>query len=543
MADNEALDESATGASDDGGGGDPGDFSQSPPPAQQTAPQNGNTAPQAAPQPQNGAQAQPSPQTPAPAPNVTGKAAFMGNLLRTILSGVQNAPGNPNNTFARGFMQASPQAQQQRQVQQQKAQSEADIARTNASIAGLHLLQTRHMTDRMDQDDQEKFADMSDKYYKGLRDEGGMEIKAVGDPKAAKLEADRLNLSDPNVKGGLGTYQPLVHYDTDGKQVASVVFFGNKDVLKNDIDLGPNPGYDPDGPDDDEKNPERLVLKAGFPNKALPQAAQLARAAAQNITKNNHKEFASLLTTPKGEEESDNQLNALKEERDKNSHLYQANKDQVDSAIKVREANHQAALSRHAAERPPKEEKAGDMTIGTLNGKQVAGTIDELKEAGAKGITKSGAAEAEKIQNARSLTNVFDSKDPDDPGLMQLAAKLDGEGKLGPATTRFQQWLNQGNTAANFNAGDPDVQRLFTKMGLATTGLMQVHVGARGSAQMLEHFEDLAKAKEMSPSAFRTALDTENKYVRMKAMRPGDTTKDATAPKKTFDPSKLPDAS
>src|SRR5271170_5436002 len=112
MADNEALDESATGTSDDGGGGDLGDFSQSPPPAQQTAPQNGNTAPQAAPQPQNG-QAQPSPQTPPPAPKVTGKAAFMGNLLRTILSGVQNSTGNPNNAFDRGFQQASPQVQQQ----------------------------------------------------------------------------------------------------------------------------------------------------------------------------------------------------------------------------------------------------------------------------------------------------------------------------------------------------------------------------------------------------------------------------------------------
>ncbi len=174
-------------------------------------------------------------------------------------------------------------------------------------------------------------------------------------------------------------------------------------------------------------------------------------------------------------------------------------------------------------EKPEKPEKPADMVIGSIGGKQVAVPFDESSnykwDAGGR-PTKAAAAESEKVNNARSLINVFDDNDADDPGLLQLAAKLDQQGKLGPVMTRFQSWLNKGNTAANFNAGDPDVQRLFTKMGLSTTGLMQVHVGARGSAQMLEHFEDLAKAKEMSSSAFRTALDTEARYVRMKAMLP-----------------------
>jgi len=47
-----------------------------------------------------------------------------------------------------------------------------------------------------------------------------------------------------------------------------------------------------------------------------------------------------------------------------------------------------------------------------------------------------------------------------------------------------------------------------------------VHVGARGSAAMLEHFADLANAKQMSGDAFAAALDTENKYIKMKAMLP-----------------------
>ena len=102
---------------------------------------------------------------------------------------------------------------------------------------------------------------------------------------------------------------------------------------------------------------------------------------------------------------------------------------------------------------------------------------------------------------------------------------LNKEGKLGPVASKLQDWLNAKgsvlHSVSNFvPEGDARVQQLFTKLGLSTTGLMQVHVGARGSAAMLEHFADLADAKKMSGDAFLTALNTENKYVQMKAMLP-----------------------
>jgi len=157
-------------------------------------------------------------------------------------------------------------------------------------------------------------------------------------------------------------------------------------------------------------------------------------------------------------------------------------------------------------------------------GRQVLVPAGDVQKYGLSQVREVGQAENEKVTNARSLMTVFNNDDPDDLGIMQLAAKLDKDGKLGPAASRFQDWLNRSGSVitnlAGFDAGDPDVQRLFTKLGLSTTGLMQVHVGARGSAQMLEHFEDLAKAKSMSPQAFRAAIDTENSYVRMKAMLP-----------------------
>ena len=158
------------------------------------------------------------------------------------------------------------------------------------------------------------------------------------------------------------------------------------------------------------------------------------------------------------------------------------------------------------------------------NGNQVLVPSSDVAKYGLSQVREVGQAENEKVTNARSLLTVFNNNDPDDLGIMQLANKLDKEGKLGPAASRFQDWLNRSGSVitnlAGFDAGDPDVQRLFTKLGLSTTGLMQVHVGARGSAQLLEHFEDLAKAKSMSPQAFKAAIDTENSYVKMKAMLP-----------------------
>src|SRR5262249_44268146 len=73
---------------------------------------------------------------------------------------------------------------------------------------------------------------------------------------------------------------------------------------------------------------------------------------------------------------------------------------------------------------------------------------------------------------------------PDDLSIAQLIDKLDAAGKLGPIASRWNDFM-----AGKVGAGDPDVTALRTKMGLSTTLLMQAHVGNRGGAGMLEHFE------------------------------------------------------
>ena len=87
---------------------------------------------------------------------------------------------------------------------------------------------------------------------------------------------------------------------------------------------------------------------------------------------------------------------------------------------------------------------------------------------------------------------------------------------------------NSGRLLAGFKTlwraltvqGDPEVEELRTKMGLLATGLMQVHVGARGSAARCEHFADLANAKKMDGPTLLSGLNAENNYVTRKAMIP-----------------------
>jgi len=296
-----------------------------------------------------GQPAAPSAGTSGTPPKASGRAFFLGNLLKTILSGVQNAPGNPNNAFDRGFMQASPNAQAMQQAQISKVQSEADIAKVNASRAQLQLLLTKHMVDRLPQDEQDKYIQMSNDYYKLLVDKEGLEVESTGDPKAAQERAGFKNRTDSRVKGGEGSYVPLIHRDAQGNLKSSVVWMPNHDVLQNDFDMGPNPNFDPDKPESDE-NPKELIIKAGTPNKGLPQMAKNLISLAQGDTKDQHKELAKLNNLP---EDNPNQIQA------KSGQLQQWINDKAnDSTFKKHNvADVQATINRLKGDLPAAEQR------------------------------------------------------------------------------------------------------------------------------------------------------------------------------------------
>jgi hypothetical protein len=171
----------------------------------------------------------------------------------------------------------------------------------------------------------------------------------------------------------------------------------------------------------------------------------------------------------------------------------------------------------------PEPEPKGNMYSATVNGRQVAGTLAQMKALGVKtdDMEKVSTENQSKIENARILDQWISSTDPNDMGVIPIAQKLAKEGKLGPLMSKYQDFINRTGAVIGFDSGDPEFQQLMTGMGLEQTALMQVHVGSRGGAALLDHFHDLADAKSLTANAFLAALDYEAKYIRRKALLPG----------------------
>ncbi len=155
--------------------------------------------------------------------------------------------------------------------------------------------------------------------------------------------------------------------------------------------------------------------------------------------------------------------------------------------------------------------KAENLLVGSMpDGSQVAGTAQDLQAVGAGGIAKLPTTEGSKVVVARQLiapNGLFASVNQD-------IRDLDAKGKLGVAASRWNDFL------AGKVGDEPDFAKLRTDMGLLGTALMQAHVGARGSHEMLEHFKSLADYRISDAATLRAALGREYNYVTEKAMLP-----------------------
>ena len=152
--------------------------------------------------------------------------------------------------------------------------------------------------------------------------------------------------------------------------------------------------------------------------------------------------------------------------------------------------------------------KADVLLFGSMpDGTQVAGTMDDLKAAGASSIAKLAGDESKKVAVARELispSGLFNS-------VAQDISALDKAGKLGVAATRWSDFM------AGKVGSEPEFAKLRTDAGLLATALMQAHVGARGSHEMLEHFKNLADYRISDAATLRAALGQEWNYVHTKA--------------------------
>lgn len=277
------------------------------------------------------------------------KTAILAGLLSKVLSGIQNAPGNPNNAFDRGFMQASPQNQQLRQAQVSKALSEADQAKLQTSITGMKALQLEYLIKRLPQDLQNEHLKAISDFKQNLIKEGA-NIEAEGDDeKASDAQAFHLNGTDTRATNHQGRFYSLPTMDKDGNAKFDVVFVPTKDVLQNDW-------TSPDG---------SITLKAGTPTGAgLAKVVDELTKTAQNQTKDQHKELGELLKPASSPEVVDQNLVSLEQMQKRNDPLYQQNKAKIDDTITALKAAQAGAKARTEDKSAEVEARKDQNTFG-----------------------------------------------------------------------------------------------------------------------------------------------------------------------------------
>lgn len=78
---------------------------------------------------------------------------------------------------------------------------------------------------------------------------------------------------------------------------------------------------------------------------------------------------------------------------------------------------------------------------------------------------------------------------------------------LGPAASRWNEFM-----AGKVGAPNPEFTKLRTTVGLATTALMRMHVGARGGEQIMEHFQNLIDSSKQDPQNLIAAFEEIKNY-------------------------------
>jgi hypothetical protein len=93
----------------------------------------------------------------------------------------------------------------------------------------------------------------------------------------------------------------------------------------------------------------------------------------------------------------------------------------------------------------------------------------------------------------------------------------ENEKQLGPLSSRWGEF-----TAGKIGIKNKGYTQLRTDIGLLTTALMNMHVGARGGEKIMEHFHNLIDASKQSPENLRAALEEIKLYAEEVAKEGGN---------------------
>lgn len=130
----------------------------------------------------------------------------------------------------------------------------------------------------------------------------------------------------------------------------------------------------------------------------------------------------------------------------------------------------------------------------------------------AGGLKGTGKTYAEFLNSTQGLTNSTRTMLEAAPQVKNFVTKLqkeieDAKNGLGPAASRWREF-----SAGKVGLRDPAFIEIRTNMGLLTTLLMRMHVGARGGEYIMKHFEDLLSYDNQNPENLQKALETVSSY-------------------------------
>jgi hypothetical protein len=261
---------------------------------------------------------------------VSGRAMFLGNLLKTILSGATAGMASRPTPFGQA-VKAGMGAQPEQQLQQAKVQtalSEADQAKLQTSITGMKALQYEYLLKRLPQDDQLKHMQAISDFKQNLIKEGAT-VEAEGeDEKAADAQAFHLNGTDPRATNHQGRFYSLPTMDKDGTPKFDTVFVPSKEVLQNDFKWT-------DGEGNEQTIPAGTQMSG-----ALGKFVDAQNKSAQNQTKDQHKQLGDALKPNVPDTEIPQTVGWLENQKKQNTPLYQQNKNAVDAQINTLKAAH-----------------------------------------------------------------------------------------------------------------------------------------------------------------------------------------------------------
>lgn len=179
------------------------------------------------------------------------------------------------------------------------------------------------------------------------------------------------------------------------------------------------------------------------------------------------------------------------------------NKEERERAVGKAQATSGVVLSREKAlkdyeeskktEKPKTEQQyramlAADPTNPELQ--RIVRSFDEQKAA-TEGVKTTAATRTMK-ESAPKVVSFVDRIDK----LVDVNEK-----QLGPAAGRWAEFMT-----GKVGAPNPEFAKLRTDIGLLTTQLMRMHVGARGGVELMHHFAQLIDSGKQSPENLRAAL-------------------------------------